>query len=183
MTSLHFEVTMDLFEAIRGRRSVRSYDKGDLDSEDLRRILEAAICAPSAGNRQSWEFVVVKNNQAKAALVEAAYGQEFIAQAPVVIVVCANLTRSASRYRERGRDLYSIQDTAAAVQNILLASYALGYGSCWVGAFDESRVAHILNVSPQIRPVAIVPIGRPAESPESRSRFILEEVMHLERFN
>jgi nitroreductase len=174
---------MDLFEAIQGRRSVRSYDKGDLASEDLRKILEAAMCAPSAGNRQSWEFVVVKSNQTKAALAEAAYGQEFIAQAPVVIVVFANLTRSASRYRERGRDLYSIQDTAAAVQNILLASHALGYGSCWVGAFDESKVARVVSAPPQRRPVAMVPIGRPAESPESRSRFSLEEVVHLERFN
>jgi nitroreductase len=180
---LHLEDGMELFEAIRGRKSVRRYQKGDLASEDLRRILEAAICAPSAGNRQSWDFVVAKENQTKAALAEAAYGQEFIAQASAVIVVCANLARSSSRYGDRGRDLYSIQDTAAAVQNILLASYALGYGSCWIGAFDESRVAHIVNASSQTRPVAMIPIGRPAESPDSRPRLSLGEVLHTERFD
>jgi nitroreductase len=174
---------MELFEAIRGRRSVRSYGKGDLPQNDLKQILEAAICAPSAGNLQSWEFVVVRDNEGKRALAEAAYGQDFITKAPVVIVACANRTRSASRYRERGRSLYSIQDTAAAIQNILLAAYALGYGSCWVGAFDEERAARIVHAPPEAGPVAIIPVGRPAESPEARSRLSLDKVAHFEKFS
>ena len=182
MKSLSLEPSMELFAAIKGRRSIRSYRREDVASEDLKRILEAATDAPSAGNMQSWEFVIVRNHDTKEALVDAAYGQDFIAQAPVVIVVCANIARSASRYRERGRSLYSIQDTAAAIQNILLASYGLGYGSCWVGAFDESKAARAINTPTEVRPIAIIPIGRSADSPEPRSRFGLEKVTHPERF-
>lgn len=173
---------MELFEAIRGRRSIRSYGRGDFPEDDLKAILEAAICAPSAGNLQPWEFVIVKDNERKRALAEAAYGQDFITEAPVVIVVCANRTRSASRYKERGRSLYSIQDTAAAIQNILLAAYALGYGSCWVGAFDEEKAARIVHTPPEVRPVAIIPVGRPMESPPARSRLSLDKVAHFEDF-
>ena len=183
MKSILLEPSMELFEAIKNRRSIRSFHEEDIPSEDLRRILEAATEAPSAGNMQSWEFVIVRNGDRKKVLVEGAFGQDFIAQAPVVIVVCANTARSASRYRERGRSLYSIQDTAAAAQNILLTSHALGYGSCWIGAFDESKIAQAINAPSEVRPVAIIPIGRPAESPEPRSRLSLERVVHQERFS
>jgi len=174
---------MELFKAIRGRRSVRSYSEDEIPEQDLKEILEAAICAPSAGNIQSWEFVVVQNDDTKEALAEAAYGQDFIAEAPVVIVVCANRARSARRYGDRGASLYSIQDTAAAIQNMLLASYALGYGSCWVGAFDEAKAARIIQAPPEIRPVAIIPIGRSVESPNPPPRISLEKVLHFEKFS
>lgn len=173
---------MELFEAIRGRRSVRSYRRDEVPEQDLKEILKAAICAPSAGNLQSWEFVVIREDSGKAALAEAAYGQDFIVEAPIVIVVCANTARSARRYHTRGVSLYSIQDTAAAIQNMLLASYALGYGSCWMGAFDENQAARIIQAPPEVRPVAIIPIGRPAESPDQTSRISLEKVLHSERF-
>ncbi len=173
---------MELFEAIRGRRSVRKFLPEPVQEEDLRRILEAGIWAPSAGNLQSWEFVVVKDPRRKRALAEAAYGQYFLAQAPVVLVVCSDRARSASEYGRRGWELYSIQDAAAATQNILLAAHALGYGSCWVGAFDESEVSRILGLPESVRPLAIVPIGVPAEEPEPPPRFPLSRVTHLERF-
>ena len=173
---------MELFEAIRGRRSIRSYRPDRIPEQDLRRILEAAICAPSAGNLQSWEFVVVREHDTKAALAEAAYGQDFITEAPIVIVVCANMARSARRYRDRGASLYSVQDTAAAIQNILLASYALGFGSCWIGAFDETKAARIIHAPSDVRPMAIIPIGLPAESPNPPSRMDLERVLHFEKF-
>lgn len=173
---------MDLFEAIRGRRSVRRYLPDPVPEGDLRRILEAAIWAPSAGNLQSWEFVVVRDPARKEALARAAYGQGFVAQAPAVVVVCADRARSASEYGRRGWELYSIQDAAAATQNMLLAAHALGYGSCWVGAFDEGEVSRILGLPPRVRPLAIVPIGRPAEEPEPPPRLPLERVTHQEEF-
>lgn len=148
----------------------------------MKRILEAAVCAPSAGNLQPWEFVVVRNSETKKALAEAAFGQDFIADAPVVVVICASTVRSASRYRERGASLYCIQDTAAAIQNMLLASYALGYGTCWVGAFDEASAARIVQAPAGTRPVAMAPIGRPAESPSRPQRIKLDKVVHFERF-
>ena len=173
---------MDLFEAIKSRRSIRKYTEEDVSKEDLEKILEAAICAPSAGNRQAWDFVVVRDDSVKKALVGAALGQKFIAEAPVVIVVCANMERSAARYRARGSGLYCIQDTAAAIQNMLLAITALGLGACWIGAFHEEGVTKILELPASVRPVAILPIGRPAGLPQPTPRFRLSEVLHYEKW-
>ena len=109
---------MDLWEAIKERRSIRRYVQGrDVPAETVEQLLQAAIAAPSAGNRQPWHFVVVRDSETKQGLAEAA-GQRFVAQAPVVIVVCANPARSASRYGQRGSELYCLQDTAAATENI-----------------------------------------------------------------
>ena len=173
---------MDVFEAIHGRRSIRAYTSDPVPEEDLKRILEAAIAAPSAGNRQPWEFVVVRDQEQKRKLADAALGQSFIEEAPVAIVVCANFPRTARVYGERARRLYCIQDTAAAVQNIHLAAYALGYGTCWVGAFDDERVAEVIGCPKDRRPVAIIPIGKPAEKPSATPRLPLNKVVHHERF-
>jgi len=161
---------MDALECIYRRRSVRKYAEGKVKDEDLKKILEAAIMAPSAGNLQPWKFYIVRNINVKRELTRAAYNQEFIYQADVCIVVVAIPEISAKVYGERGEKLYCIQDTAAAVQNILLASKALGYGTCWVGAFNESMAREILHLPPNERPVAMIPIGIPAEDPPPRKR-------------
>ncbi len=173
---------MDVFEAIKGRRSVRRYLPDPIPEEDLKKILEAGTWAPSAGNVQPWEFIVVKDEKTKDLLAEAALGQYFITEAPIVVVVCANESESERSYGDRGRTLYCIQDTAAAVQNILLTAYSLGYGSCWVGAFDEEKVRRILEIPTGVRPVAIVPIGKPAERPYPPNRKPLSRVVHWEKF-
>ncbi|RLF13512.1 MAG: nitroreductase family protein [Thermoprotei archaeon] len=173
---------MELFEAIRSRRSIRRFRDEDIPEEDLKKILEAAIWAPSAGNLQPWEFIVVKNEETKRRLAMAALGQMWMTTAPVIIVVCANLEKSAWRYGTRGRELYAIQDTAAAIENMLLAAHALGYGSCWVGAFDEDEVRRILNIPEGVRPVALIPIGRPAERPSPPSRIPLDRVVYGEEY-
>ena len=173
---------MELFEAIRSRRSIRRFRDEDIPEEDLKKILEAAIWAPSAGNLQPWEFIVVKNEETKRRLAMAALGQMWMTTAPVIVVVCANLEKSAWRYGTRGRELYAIQDTAAAIENMLLAAHALGYGSCWVGAFDEDEVRRILNIPEGVRPVALIPIGRPAERPSPPSRIPLDRVVYGEEY-
>ena len=132
------------------------------------------IRAPSAGNRQPWHFYVVTNETVKNGLAGAAYGQEFVSQAPVVIVVCALPSMSADVYNERGRNLYCIQDTAAAIENLLLAAESLGLGTCWVGAFDESHASRALKLPRERRPVGMVPVGRPA-APKKRSQRNPEE--------
>jgi nitroreductase len=134
----------------------------DVPPETIDRVLQAADRAPSAGNRQPWHFYVVRDPAARQGLAAAAYGQEFITQAPVVIVVCADAEQSAGRYGQRGRELYCLQDTAAATGYILLAAVAAGFGGCWVGAFDEHRAARVLDLDRRLRPVAILPIGKPA---------------------
>jgi nitroreductase len=155
---------MDLWEAIKERRSIRRYVQGrDVPTETVKQLLQAAITAPSAGNRQPWHFVVVRDAEAKQGLADAAYGQQFVGQAPVVIVVCADPTRSASRYGGRGSELYCLQDTAAATENILLGVTALGLGACWVGAFDERAATTVLDLPSHLRPVVMIPIGHPGE--------------------
>ena len=173
---------MDVFEAIRGRRSIRSYKSDPVPEEDLRKILEAAIHAPSAGNLQSWEFIIVRDEDRKNALAKAAYGQMFIAEAPIVIVVCANIDRTSWRYGKRGETLYCIQDTATAIMNMMLAAHALGYGTCWIGAFDEEKARKIVGLPKHVRPVAIIPLGKPDEQPSMPSRLPLSEVVHLEKY-
>ena len=172
---------MDLFQAIERRRSVRAYKEGAVDEEDLNRILEAGILAPSAGNIQPWEFIITKKSVVKTGLAEAASQQTFITEAPVVITVCAKEDDSAARYGDRGRRLYSIQDTAAAIENMLLAATALGYGTCWIGAFDEAMVKNVLRIAPKVRPVAIIPVGLPKGSnPPAVPRKHLTKVIHSE---
>jgi nitroreductase len=161
---------MEFWQVIEERTSVRSFDPAaDVPPETVEPILRAAIRAPSAGNRQPWHFYVVRDAGLRRGLAAAAYGQEFVAQAPVAIVVCADAEQSAGRYRERGRELYCLQDTAAAATHILLAAVALGLGSCWVGAFDERQAAAVLHLPTRHRPVAILPLGRPAGDPAGRS--------------
>jgi len=122
---------LDLFEAIKTRRSIRAFTREEISDREIEKILDAARWAPSAGNIQPWIFVVVKDPGTKRRLSEAALSQFFIEEAPVVIVVCADQERSRRGYGSRGANLYCIQDTAAATQNILLAAHALGLGACW----------------------------------------------------
>ncbi len=173
---------MDVFEAIEGRRSVRRFKPDPIDERDLEKILNAGRLAPSAGNCQPWEFVVVRNEDIKRELVRAALGQSFVAGAPVVVVVCANIPKSSNRYGGRGAELYCIQDTAAAIQNMLLTAYALGYGTCWVGAFDEETASRAIKAPEGVRPVGIIPIGRPAERPKAPPRISLNEMVHENTF-
>ncbi len=173
---------MDVLEAIKGRRSIRAFKSEDVPSEIVEKLINAAVCAPSAGNIQPWEFIIVRKPNIKRKLVEAALNQEFIEEAPVVIVVCANENRSSHGYGLRGKTLYCIQDTAAATQNILLLAYSLGLGTCWVGAFREEKVREILNIPEGIRPVAIIPVGYPAEKPSPQSRKPINLIVHYETF-
>jgi len=172
---------VDFWQALEGRHSVRNFDKDrDVSPGVVTRLLEAAIRAPSAGNCQPWFFFVVRNQEVKRALAHAALGQWFLSEAPVVIVVCTEPERSALRYGERGRHLYSLQDTAAAIENTLLAAVASGLGACWVGAFNEEEASVALDLPSHLRPVAIVPIGYPAGRPSLRTdRRGLDEVSKL----
>lgn len=168
---------MDVISAIKKRRSIRKFQDKAIPDDVLRSIMDCAILAPSAGNRQPWIFVVVKGSAVKEQLVEASGGQTFLAQAPVVVVVCADPEVSAKRYEDRGRSLYYIQDTAAAVTNILLAATSFDLGTCWVGAFKEGLVREALELPPNLRPVAMIPMGYPDEEREMRNSRPVENVV------
>jgi nitroreductase len=161
---------MDFYEVLEARASTRDFTSEDVPADTVSALLEAACKAPTAGNLQPWRFFVARDPLVRRRLSDAAYGQSYVADAPVVIVVCADLDVCAHGYGSRGENLYAIQDTAAAVENILLAAVAEGLGACWVGAFDEERAKAVLGLPPGIRPLAMVPVGHPARSARKAPR-------------
>jgi nitroreductase len=173
---------MELFQVFSMRRSVRAYQSKKVEDEKLNRILEAANSAPSAGNLQAYGIVVVKDASTRMRLMEAAWGQDFIAQAPVVLVFCTDPNRSSRRYGIRGESLYSLQDATIACTYAMLAAVDLGLATVWVGAFNDDMVAEAIGVSPPVRPVAILPIGYPAEFPAPTPRRSLSDLVHIERW-
>jgi nitroreductase len=169
---------MDLFEAIQKRQSVRAYQSTEIPDEKLEAILSAANQAPSAGNLQAYEIYVTRDRATKRTLAKAAGNQDFLAQAPVVLIMCTHPARSAMRYGARGQRLYCMQDAAIAVAYAQLAATALGLATCWVGAFDAKGVARAVGLPRGLHPVAILPIGYPAESPRRRPRRALKDLVH-----
>jgi len=173
---------LGVLEAIKERRSIRAYAAKEVSEEDVERLIEAARWAPSAGNIQPWAFVVVKEVETKRKLSYATLNQTFIQKAPVVIVVCADVTRSSRIYGSRGEKLYSLQDTAAATENILLAAQELGLATCWLGAFRENEVAKAVKAPRNLRPVAMVAVGYPAERPATPQKRSVNEIVHYGTF-
>lgn len=174
---------MDVFKAIRTRRSIRAFTDRRVTDKEVEKLIEAARWAPSAGNIQPWEFIIVRDPKVRHGLCEAALNQTFVEEAPVVIVVCADSTRSSKGYGSRGINLYCLQDTAAATQNILLVAHAMGLAACWVGAFREEAAKRVLGIPDELRPIAIVPVGHPAEKPRARPRRPLNNIAHHETFS
>lgn len=173
---------MDLFSLIEKRRSIRIYESRPVEDEKLNRILEAINAAPSAGNLQAYDVVVVRDQDRKQALTAAAYGQSYIAQAPVALVFCAVPERSALRFQQRGADLYCIQDATIAASYAQLAATALNLASVWLGSFDTDRVRTAINGPASAVPVAILPIGYPSETPPPGSRRSLDDLVYKEEY-
>ena len=169
---------MDFFEALKSRHSVRAYTDTPIDDEKLDQIFEAINQAPSAGNLQAFEVYVVTTGDDRAELADAALGQDFVTQAPVVLIFCAHAARSAERYGKRGTGLYCLQDATIACTFAMLAARALDLSSVWVGAFDEGKVSRIINAPQSHRPVAMLPMGYPAEGVRIRPRRELSDLVH-----
>ena len=157
---------------------MRAFTPQAVGAEILSRVLAAANAAPSAGNLQAYEIFQFTAEKDRVALARAALDQFFVAQAPVVLVFCANPARSATKYRDRGARLYAIQDATIACAFAMLAATAVGLATVWVGAFDDAGVQRVLDRS-DLSPVAILPLGHPAEEPEPTSRRSLDDLVHL----
>lgn len=171
---------MEVFEAILKRRSVRKFDrKKPVSDEQIEKLLEAARWAPSAGNQQSWFFFVIKNPAIRKKLVLAAFGQIYLAQASVVFVVCADSKRSGRIYGKRGETFFAIQNATLAAYNIWLAAVEMGLGAVWIGAFSEKLVVKILKLPAYLHPIALLPIGYPAHSPQPHSRRPIGEISKI----
>ena len=167
---------MSFIELSWKRKSIRNFKSDEVPTEKIILLLDAARSAPSGGNRQPWHFYVIKDAELKKQIYETSGGQLFILQAPVNIVVCADLERTSARYGERGRNLYCLQDTAAAIQNLLLCATEQGLAACWCGAFDEQAISDALNLNENFRPVAIIPLGYAVNEPPKTARMPVEEI-------
>jgi nitroreductase len=168
---------MDFFKIIEERRSMRKYAGTPVEEEKLNKILEAASRAPSAGNLQAYKIYIIRKLEKRQALVKAAWDQEFLAEAPLVLVFCAEPDRSAVKYGERGATLYTLQDATIACAYSQLAAKALGLDSVWVGAFDEAAVSEIAHIPSTLRPVVMLPIGYAGKEPRSRPRRELRDII------
>jgi len=146
-------------EFLRSRASVREFSAEPVPEDRLQWLLSCASTAPSAGNLEAWDVVAVTDPEVREALAEAALSQPHVAEAPLVLVVCANYIRSMSRYGERGI-LYAVEDATIACTYLMLAAQAIGLSSCWTGAFDEGEVEKILDLPPHVRPIALLPVGQ-----------------------
>ncbi len=160
---------MDVMQAIKERRSIRSFTDYKIPEETIEKLIEALLWAPSAGNLQSRKFYFIRDDVLKMRLAVAALNQTFIAEAPLVVVGCTDSLVS-SRYGERGVNLYTIQDVAVSLMCMMLAAHAEGLGTVWVGAFREKEAATVLRLPGNLRPVAIVPVGRPLRVPTAPAR-------------
>jgi len=169
----------DILELIKARRNVKSFLPKFVSWENVSRVIDAARHAPSCGNIQNWKFIVVLKPDQKQQLAEAAHEQYEIAQAAALIVVCAEPEKAERYYGARGKDLYSIQNCAAAVENMLLEAQSLGLATCWVGAFNEDKVKELLGIPPEISAQAIVALGHAKERPIKPPKYPLEVLVYF----
>ncbi|MHB8926728.1 MAG: nitroreductase family protein [Bacillota bacterium] len=176
---------MELQEAIRQRRSVRRFLPRPVPGEAVRAVVDAARFAPSAHNRQGWEFIVIQDRERLTALSRRRFAR-FLAEAPLAIVVCGKFPSLRAREGEglhsQARRVFGVIDVSLAGQNLMLTAHSLGLGTCWVGDFDEDAVRAIFAIPPTHSPVAIIAVGYPAERRRAPERRPLAEVLHWEAF-
>ena len=170
---------MDVFEAIKTRKSVRAFQDKPVPEDALQQILEAARLAPSASNRQEWRFVVVRDAETRKQLIDVARGQQFVGEAPVVLACCAETDEHVMAC---GHLCYPI-DVAIAIDHITLCATALGLGTCWIGAFDEAKARAVLGIPDDIRVVELLPLGYPRDpSAVEKKRLPLAQLVKYERW-
>jgi len=170
---------MNVMEAIKTRKSVRAYLPTPVEDEKLNAVLEAARLAPSAANRQEWRFVIVREPGTRKELAAAAGGQGFLAEAPIIIVACAETDGHVMRC---GQPSYPI-DVAIALDHMSLAAVELGLGNCWIGLFDEKKVKEILHIPDKIRVVELMTLGYPSDpSLIAKDRLPLDRIVKYDHW-
>ena len=173
---------MDFFETVRNRHSVRQYQPREVEQDKLDQILETMNAAPSAGDLQGYQVILVRDPATRQALSNASYGQGCLVEAPLALVFCADHLMSAGKYGKRGAELYAVQDATIATAYCQLAATALGLATVWVGAFDPAGVAVAINAPDNVTPVSIIPIGYAAEEPGPTPRRKLDDLVKMEKF-
>ena len=168
---------MDLYEAIRRRRSVRDYQEKPVEQDKLDRILEAARLAPSASNRQAWRFIVVRDAAKRRALAQAS-DQDFVGQAPIVL---AAVSLEPDRLMHCQVPAGPV-DCAIALEHMALAAVAEGLGTCWIGAFYQDQVRQVLEIPPEAKVIELLTLGYPADRSRPKTRKALGEIVCYDRW-
>ena len=165
---------MSLLDVILSRRSIRRYENKDISEEVLQQILETGRQAPSAANRQPIHFVIVNDHDILKILCDTFFSR-FVKYAPLAIVGCADIQSLLT-----GK--WAVVDATIAMQNMVIAAWALGIGSCWIGACDEEKVKELLKIPDKWKVVALVTLGYPAEQPKPRKKKVFEEMFSFNSF-
>lgn len=199
---------MEVLDAIRRRRSIRNYKPDQIPKDVLDKLLEALKLAPSAGNRQPYKFIIVMDEETRKKLAAACRfnpgrlnGQEFISEAPVVIVPCGSVRKAITRYYKDGKVFLTLGttpedidkdpieydntmpiDLAIALDHLTLVAAAEGLGTCWIGGMDELEVKRLLSIPHDMRVPVVMPVGYPVSWPEPRPRKPLERLICHDKY-
>lgn len=164
---------MEFFELIQKRYSVRAYKPAPVEKEKLQKVLEAALLAPTAANKQAFEFIVIPT-QGHEAELKRIYGREWFTQAPLVLCACAKT--SEAWVRRDGKN-YAEVDATIAMDHLILAAADLGLGTCWIAAFDPTAAREVLGLPPHVEPMAFTPLGYPADEAKPKKRKSVAELV------
>jgi|SRR3989344_1009605 len=169
----------DILELIKSRRNVTQFIPKFISWENISRVLDAARYAPSCGNIQNWKFIVILKPELKQEVAAAAYEQYEIAQAFALIVICAEPEKAERYYGEKGKTMYTIQNCAAAAENMLLEAQSLGLATRWIGAFDEQKMKALLAVPQEVEVHTIIALGYAKEVPAHPAKYPLETLTYF----
>jgi len=174
---------VDFSEVIRTRRSVRAFKRDPVPEDVMSKVLDAARIAPSGSNRQPWRFILVTDEVLKQKMISACNNQEFIAQAPVIVVACGQRLR-LNRGGYMG-EMSTLLDVAIAFTHLVLAARAEGLGTCWIGAFSNDEIKKLLQIPNEYEVVAATPLGFPENEnafSETTERKTLDEIVSMNKF-
>ncbi len=169
---------MLLEEIIEKRQAIRNYLDKNVPEDLIEKILKLANLSPSAGNLQARKVIVVKDLALRRKLKTTCSGfRRFLTLPPVIFVICSVPEESAMQYKDRGRNLYALQDATIFASYLQLVAVSLGLACCWVGSFKEQEVSEILNLPEDLVPVAMIPVGFSEEKQRKKYRKTLEEII------
>jgi len=162
---------MKVQNAIVERRSIRKYSTKQVSDDLIMQVLEAGRWAPSADNAQPWEFIVVKDLETRKRLSKLSFWGRFLAQAPVAIAIVTDPRKSSTH----------VIDGACATQNMMLAAWELGLGTCWIANLNTNETKRILGIPKELYVITVTPLGFPEEIPPRPNRRELRDLIHRER--
>lgn len=179
---------MGILKEILSRRSIRRYKSNPVEDEKIRIMLESARLAPSGNNSQPWNFIIVRTEERRKQIVEACKKQQWMLQAPVLLVCVADIRAKINKsdhivIGEESPQIelkQVIRDTAIAIEHLVLQGESLGLSTCWVAYFEQRDIRPILSVPSDKYVVAVITVGYADENPHPRPRRPLEEIIHFE---